>query len=137
MTPEQCRIIELPKITDPRGNLTFIEQQRQVQFDFRRAYWIYDVPGSKTRGGHAYRTLRELIVAVSGSFEVHVDDGRTRSVFPLNRPYYGVYVPAMWWRSLANFSTNALCLIIASERYDENDYIRDYPTFVRERDGRE
>ncbi len=129
MNVQECKIIELPKVSDPRGNLTFIEGDRNIPFTIKRAYWIYDVPGGEVRGGHSYRTLQELIVAVSGSFDVVVDDGRERRVFSLNRSYYGLYVPNMIWRDLENFSTNSLCLILASEVYSEADYIRDYGEF--------
>ncbi|WP_298272599.1 FdtA/QdtA family cupin domain-containing protein [Geobacter sp.] len=124
-----CRLVELPKIFDPRGNLTFIEGNRHVPFAMRRAFWIYDVPGGEMRGGHAYRKNRELIVAVSGSFEVEVDDGKSVSRYLLNRSYFGLYMPPLHWRSLVNFSTNSLCLVLASEDYDETDYLRDYMTF--------
>jgi hypothetical protein len=127
---DQCRIIELPKIADPRGNLTFIEGSRHIPFEIRRSYWIYDVPGGEIRGGHSYRTLHELIIAVSGSFDVMVDDGCERKVFSLNRSYYGLYVPNLVWRDLENFSTNSLCLILASDIYTESDYIRDYREFT-------
>lgn len=130
MTIEECKIIELPRISDPRGNLTFIEGNRNIPFAMKRAYWIYDVPGGEIRGGHSYRMLHELIIAVSGSFDVAVDDGRSTRVFSLNRSYYGLYVPNMIWRELENFSTNSLCLILASDVYSEADYIRDYGEFL-------
>jgi hypothetical protein len=126
---ETCRIIELPKIMDPRGNLTFVEGGRHIPFAVRRAYWIYDVPGGEMRGSHAYRRNRELIIAVSGSFDVEVDTGSGITRHQLNRSYYGLYLPPLHWRSLVNFSTNSLCLILASEEYDEADYLRDYDTF--------
>ena len=126
---ETCRIIELPKIMDPRGNLTFVEGGRHIPFTVRRAYWIYDVPGGEMRGSHAYRRNRELIIAVSGSFDVEVDTGSGITRHQLNRSYYGLYLPPLHWRSLVNFSTNSLCLILASEEYDEADYLRDYDTF--------
>ena len=127
--PECCRIIELPKIMDPRGNLTFVEGGRHIPFAIRRTFWIYDVPGGEMRWSHAYHQNREIIIAVSGSFEVEVDNGSTVTRFLLNRSYYGLYLPPLHWRSLVNFSTNSLCLILASERYDENDYLRDYELF--------
>ncbi len=130
MTTEQCRIIELPKIADPRGNLTFIEGNRHIPFAIKRSYWIYDVPGGEVRGGHSYRNLCELIIAVSGSFDVVVDDGMGKKVYSLNRSYYGLYVPRLVWRELENFSTNSLCLILASDVYEEADYIRDYGEFL-------
>ncbi len=130
MTIDECRIIELPKISDPRGNLTFIEGNRNIPFPIKRTYWIYDVPGGEVRGGHSYKTLHELIIAVSGSFDVMVDDGRSKKVFSLNRSYYGLYVPNLLWRDLENFSTNSLCLILASDIYDEDDYVRNYEEFL-------
>ena len=132
--PDRCRIIDLPKIMDPRGNLTFVEGGRHLPFRIRRAFWIYDVPGGEKRGEHAYRRNRELIIAVSGSFEVVVDDGVGATRHLLNRSYFGLYLPPLHWRSLVNFSTNSLCLILASEGYDEADYLRDYEVFRRERE---
>ncbi|MEI6206723.1 MAG: FdtA/QdtA family cupin domain-containing protein [Desulfuromonadales bacterium] len=131
MNIEACRIINLPRITDPRGNLTFIEGEGHIPFAIRRTYWIYDVPGGATRGGHAYRTNEELIIAVSGSFDVVIDNGMHRETHSLNRSYYGLYIPAGQWRELVNFSTNALCLVLASGMYDEADYIRDYEAFKK------
>ena len=125
-TIADCKIIELPKIMDPRGNLTFVESNSQIPFSIKRTYFIYDVPGGEKRGGHSYYNLHELIVALSGSFDVILDDGKNKKKFTLNRSYYGLYVPNRIWRSLENFSTNSLCLVLASERYDEKDYIRDY-----------
>lgn len=125
-----CRIINLPKIEDDRGNLSFIEEMTHIPFKIKRVYWIYDVPGGQIRGGHAYKSLHEFIVAISGSFDVVLDDGKEKNVFPLNRSYFGLYVPNMIWRSLENFSTNALCLILASDKYDKSDYIRNYDTFL-------
>jgi len=125
-----CIVMSIPKITDDRGNLSFIEAGRPVPFVIKRAYWIYDVPGGETRGGHAYKTLREFFVALSGSFDVIVDDGRARKTVALNRSYIGLYVPNMIWRQLDNFSTNAVCMILASRLYEENDYLRDYKAFL-------
>lgn len=130
---DDCEIIQLPKIHDPRGNLTFIEGQNHISFKIKRSYWIYDVPGGEIRGGHAYKKLHELIVAVSGSFDVVLDDGLEKRNFALNRSYYGLYVPNLIWRSLENFSTNSLCLILASEVYNEDEYIRDYNDFLKGR----
>ena len=130
---DDCEIIQLPKIHDPRGNLTFIEGQNHISFKIKRSYWIYDVPGGEIRGGHAYKKLLELIVAVSGSFDVVLDDGLEKRNFALNRSYYGLYVPNLIWRSLENFSTNSLCLILASEVYNEAEYIRDYNDFLKGR----
>jgi hypothetical protein len=127
---DEWRAIELATITDPRGKLTFIEGERHVPFSISRAYWIYDVPGGEVRGGHAYRRLEELIVAISGSFDV-VLEGATRSeTVRLNRSYHGLYVPPMTWRQLENFSTNGVCLILASLPYEEEDYIRDHDAFI-------
>jgi dTDP-4-dehydrorhamnose 3,5-epimerase-like enzyme len=129
-TIHEVRIIQLPKIPDDRGNLTFIEAGRPVPFVIQRTYWIYDVPGGEVRGGHAYRELQEFFVALSGSFDVVLDDGKERKIVSLNRSYLGLYVPNMIWRHLENFSTNAVCLIMASLPYSENDYIRDYGSFI-------
>ncbi len=129
MTLEDVKIINLPKILDERGNLSFIESENHIPFSIKRTYMIYDVPGGETRGGHAYKNLNEFIVALSGSFDVVLDDGKNKKTFSLNRSYYGLYVPKRIWRSLENFSTNSLCLILASEVFDENDYIRNYNEF--------
>lgn len=123
------KLIKLPKILDERGNLSFFQQGTHLPFDIARVYWIYDVPGGEVRGGHAYKELQELIVALSGSFDVVVNDGIEQKKFTLNRSYYGLLVPKMIWRQLENFSTNSLCLIAASLPYNENDYIRDYKEF--------
>lgn len=127
----RCQLVNLPRITDPRGNLSFIEAGRPVPFEIRRTYWIYDVPGGETRGGHAYRELQECFVALSGSFDVVLDDGLERRTFSLNRSYQGLLVPQMIWRRLDNFSTNAVCLVLASLPYDETDYIRSYGDFLK------
>ena len=121
--------ISLPKFLDARGNLSFIEQENHIPFKIQRTYWIYDVPGGEKRGGHAYKENEELIVALSGSFDVIVDDGNEKKTFSLNRSYYGLYVPKGTWREIQNFSTNSLALILSSTRYDESDYIRDYDEF--------
>lgn len=128
---EQCRIIELPKISDPRGNLTFIEGRRHVPFDFQRMYYLYDVPGGAERGGHAHKALHQLIIAMSGSFDVLLDDGRNKKQFHLNRSYYGLYVCPLIWRELNNFSSGSVCVVLASNTYDEADYYRDYSEFLR------
>lgn len=130
---EQPRIVELPKFLDRRGNLSFIEEMKHVPFAIQRSYWIYDVPGGETRGGHAYRENEEFIVALSGSFDVTVDDGRTKKIFTLNRSYYGLYVPNGLWRHMDNFSTNSLALILASTSYHQEDYIFDYELFRAEK----
>lgn len=124
-----ARIINLPKIADPRGNLTFIEGNHHVPFDIKRVYWIYDVPGGEIRGGHAFKEQQELIISLSGSFDVVVDNGTTIQKFSLNRSYYGLYVPVGMWRHMDNFSTNSLALVLASTVYNEEDYIRDYEEF--------
>jgi len=124
-----CSIIRFPRILDERGNLTFIEQRRQLPFGLARVYWIYDVPGGESREGHAYRELQECIIALSGSFEVFVDDGIAQKVVTLNRAYYGLYVPNMIWRTMQSFSTNSVGLVLASQPYSESDYIRNYDEF--------
>lgn len=125
------RHTDLPKFLDPRGNLSFIEEGTHLPFKIRRVYWIYDVPGGEHRGGHAFRETEELIVALSGSFDIVLHDGETEHRFTLNRSYYGVFVPKLMWRMLENFSTNSLALIISSTRFDEKDYIRDFEEFIR------
>lgn len=122
-------LIDLPKFEDPRGNLSFIEEFAQIPFKIERTYWIYDVPGGEMRGGHAFKIQQELIVALSGSFDVVVDDGRNQQTFSLNRSYYGLYIPAGLWRQMQNFSTNSLALILSSTKFEEHDYIRDYNLF--------
>lgn len=122
-------IIQLPKIMDPRGNLSFFETEKHIPFKIKRTYWIYDVPGGEKRGGHAYKQTEEFVVALSGSFDVVLDNGTSRQTFSLNRSYYGLYIPKMYWREMCNFSTNSLALIVASTDYNENDYIRDYEIY--------
>jgi len=129
MSIETCRIIELPKIHDPRGNLTFVEGTRHVPFSLARVYYLYDVPGGSERGGHAHKGLQEFLVAMSGSFDVKVTDGTARATFHLNRSYYGLYIPPMIWREIDNFSSGAVCLVLASDFYDESDYYRDFHEF--------
>lgn len=126
MTVDDVLIIDLTKILDARGNLSVIEEYKDIPFKIKRTYWIYDVPGGEKRGGHAYKENKEFIVALSGSFDVIVDDGKDRKVFSLNRSYYGLYVPNGLWREIENFSTNAVALELGSAQYDESDYIRDY-----------
>jgi len=128
---DQCRIVELPKISDPRGNLTFIEGRRHVPFDFQRMYYLYDVPGGAERGGHAHKALHQLIIAMSGSFDVLLDDGSQKKQFHLNRSYYGLYVCPLIWRELNNFSSGSVCVVLASNTYDEADYYRDYSEFLQ------
>ena len=125
------KIIDIPKISDPRGNLSVIEEFQEIPFKIERTYWIYDVPGGECRGGHAYRENQEFIVAMSGSFDVILDDGMEKQIFHLNRSYYGLYVPKGIWREMDNFSTNSLALILSSTKYEVNDYIRDYEEFKR------
>ena len=132
MNIEKCKIIELPKITDPRGNLTFIEGGgRHVPFDIKRVYYLYDVPGGAERGGHGHKGLHQLIIAMSGSFDVVLDDGYEKKRFNLNRSYYGLYVCPMIWRELDNFSSGSVCMVLASNLYDEDDYYRDYASFIK------
>lgn len=130
MAIENCRIIELPKIADPRGNLTFIEGRQHIPFDIRRVYYTYDVPGGAERGGHAHKALSQLIIAMSGSFDVILDEGGEKKRFHLNRSYQGLYVCPMIWRALDNFSSGSVCLVLASSVYDESDYYRDYPDYI-------
>jgi len=125
------KLIQLPKIEDTRGNLSFIEAENHIPFDILRSYWIYDVPGGEKRGGHAYINNQEFIVALSGSFDVILNDGNEQKVFTLNRSYYGLYVPKMMWREMDNFSTNSLALILASATFDQSDYIFDYEEFKK------
>lgn len=130
-TVNECRILDLPKILDVRGNLSFAENHKQIPFEIKRTYWLYDVPGGECRGGHAYKENEEFIVALSGSFDVVLDDGQERKVFSLNRSYYGLYVPKGLWREMENFSTNALALVFASTHFDEGDYVYDYDQFLK------
>lgn len=125
-----CKIVTLPKIADARGNLTFIEGGRHVPFDIRRVYYLYDVPGGAERGGHAHKELHQLIVAMSGSFDVVLDDGREKKRFHLNRSYFGLYVCPMIWREIDNFSSGSVCMVLASNFYDESDYYREYGDFT-------
>ena len=131
MSIEQCRIIDLPKIEDARGNLSFIEGGLHIPFDIKRAYYLYDVPGGSDRGSHAHKNLHQFIVAMSGSFDVVLDDGKEQKRFHLNRSYYGLYICPMMWRLLDNFSSGAVCMVLASEHYDETDYIRSYDEFMQ------
>ena len=127
---QKVRIIDLPKISDPRGNLTFIEANFHVPFAVERVYYLYDVPGGETRGGHAHRQLEQLIIAAAGSFDVVVDDGYERKKFSLNRSYYGLYIPHLVWRDLENFSSGSVCLVLASQHFAESDYYRDYAPYL-------
>jgi WxcM-like, C-terminal len=130
MSLELCRIVELPRITDPRGNLTFIEGGRHVGFDIRRVYYLYDVPGGATRAGHGHRQLHQLMIAMSGSFDVTLDDGRGKRKYHLNRSYYGLYICPMIWRDIDNFSSGSVCMVLASDFFDESDYYREYADFL-------
>lgn len=130
MSLSDCRLVELPRVEDRRGNLTFIETGNHLPFAIRRVYYLYDVPGGYERGAHAHKRLEQLIVAMSGSFDVVLDDGDARQRFHLSRPYYGLYVSPMTWRLLDNFSSAGVCMVLASQVYDEVDYIRDYDEFL-------
>jgi dTDP-4-dehydrorhamnose 3,5-epimerase-like enzyme len=134
MSVLEARIIELPKFLDARGNLSFVENFKQIPFEIKRTYWLYDVPGGECRGGHAFYSNEEFIIAMSGSFDVVLDDGKNRKVFSLNRSYYGLYVPAGLWREMENFSTNAFALEFGSTHFDQADYIRDYDEFLKLKD---
>lgn len=131
MTISDIKIVELPRFLDTRGNLSFVEQNNHIPFEIKRTYWIYDVPGGEARGGHAYKKNNEFIIALSGAFDVVVDDGVNKKTFTLNRSYYGLYVPAGLWREMENFSTNSLALELGSEHYDKEDYIRSYDEFLK------
>ncbi|RYY14446.1 MAG: WxcM-like domain-containing protein [Chitinophagaceae bacterium] len=131
MTLDDVKIIQLPKFLDERGNLSFFENEKQIPFTISRTYWIYDVPGGEQRGGHAYKTQQEFIVALSGSFDVVLNDGVNEKAFHLNRSYFGLYVPKLIWRYMENFSTNSLALIVSDREYDAAQYIRDYDEFKR------
>lgn len=128
---QDVKIIDLPKIEDRRGNLTFVEENRHIPFDISRVYYLYDVPGGAERGGHAHKDLQQLIIAMSGSFDVVLTDGKEKRRFQLNRSYHGLYVPTMLWRELDNFSSGAVCLVLASNKYDEEDYYRDYDEYLQ------
>ena len=130
MTINNCQIIDLPKITDPRGNLTFIEGGAHIPFNIERVYYLYDVPGGSERGGHAHKALHQLIIAMSGSFDVVLDDGFEKKRVHLNRSYSGLYVCPMMWRELDNFSSGSVCMVLASNKYDEGDYYRDYSQYL-------
>ncbi len=131
MNLSKCKIIDLPKVTDARGNLTFIEESKHIPFAIKRVYYLYDVPGGESRGGHAHKQLQQFIIAASGSFDVIVDDGFKKKRFSLNRSYYGLYLPTMIWRELENFSSGSVCLVLASDLYNREDYIYDYEIFKK------
>lgn len=130
----QVQLIELPKIFDSRGNLTFIESNAHIPFEIKRTYWIYDVPGGEIRGGHAFKMSHELIIALSGSFDVLLNNGKQESRYTLNRSYYGLYVPNMIWKSMENFSTNSLALVVSNISFDQKDYIRNFDDFIQMKD---
>ena len=130
MSLKECRVIELPIVADHRGNLTFIESERHLPFEISRIYYLYDVPGGAARAGHAHKTLEQFLIAMSGSFDVKLDDGHSQTTYQLNRSYYGLYIPPMIWREIDNFSSGSICLALASEYFDEADYYRDYDEFL-------
>lgn len=130
MSVSDCKLIELPRISDPRGNLTFVEATRHIPFDIKRVYYLYDVPGGATRAAHGHRALNQVMIAMSGSFDVTLDDGRTKKKFHLNRSYFGLQIAPMIWRDLDNFSSGSVCMVLASEYFDEGDYFRDYQQFL-------
>ena len=137
MTIADCKIVELPKFLDVRGNLSFAEHNNHIPFEIKRTYWIYDVPGGEARGGHAFRENQEFVIALSGAFDVVVDDGEHKKTYTLNRSYYGLYIPKGLWRTMENFSTNSLALEFGSIHYDEQDYIREYGDFLKlKKDGK-
>lgn len=129
MNIDDCKVVSLPKFLDARGNLSFVEQEKHIPFEIKRSYWIYDVPGGQVRGGHAYRENQEFIIALSGSFDVVVDDGNEVQTYSLNRSYFGLYVPKSIWRQMRNFSTNSLALVLASTPFNKEDYIYDYEEY--------
>ena len=130
MSIDNCKLIELPKVSDPRGNLTFIEGNTHIPFGIQRVYYLYDVPGGAERGGHAHKALHQLIIAMSGSFDIVLDDGTEKKRIHLNRSYFGLYVCPMMWREIDNFSSGSVCMVLASNLYDESDYFRDYDEFL-------
>jgi len=130
MSIDECVRIDLPKIHDPRGNLTFLEGSRHIPFDIKRVYYLYDVPGGATRAGHAHKKLEQFLIAIAGSFDISIDDGFEKKKIHMNRSYYGIYISPLTWRVIDNFSSGAVCLSIVSDFYDENDYIRNYDAFL-------
>lgn len=131
MSIEDCRIIDLPQVHDPRGKLTFIEGKRHLPFEIKRVYYLYDVPGGSSRAGHGHKTLQQLVIAMSGSFDIELDDGYTKRKYHLNRSYHGLYVSPMMWREIDNFSSGSVCMVLASDYFDEGDYYRAYEDFLR------
>jgi dTDP-4-dehydrorhamnose 3,5-epimerase-like enzyme len=132
MNLDKCQVFDLPRINDPRGNLTFVESKRHIPFEMSRVYYLYDVPGGAERGGHAHKELHQFVIAMSGSFDIHLDDGSAKKTIHLNRSYKGLYVCPMIWREIDNFSSGAVCMVLASAYYDEDDYYRDYKTFIHD-----
>ena len=130
MAISDCNLVNLPIINDPRGNLTFVEAGRHIPFNINRVYYLYDVPGGAERGGHAHKNLHQLVIAMSGSFDIHLDDGREKKTIHMNRSYHGLYICPMIWREIDNFSSGAVCMVLASDFYDESDYYRDYSEFL-------
>lgn len=130
-TVNECKLMKLKKVSDPRGNLTFIESEMDIDFDIKRVYYIYDVPSGEYRGAHAHRNLEQLMIALTGSFDVTIDDGKSRKVVTLNNPAIGLYVTKMIWREMNNFSASSVCLVLASDHYNESDYIRNYDEFLK------
>lgn len=128
---DECRVIELPRIDERRGNLTFVEGGRHIPFDIKRVYYLYDVPGGAARAAHGHKALKQLMIAMSGSFDVTLDDGFNKKTFHLNRSYYGLYIPPMIWRDLDNFSSGSVCMVLASDFYEESDYFREYDAFLK------
>ena len=133
MNLDDCRIINLPKISDPRGNLTFLEGMRHIPFEIKRVFYLYDVPGGESRAGHALKTCEQFVIAMSGSFDLVLDDGEDRKRFHLNRSYYGIYLPPLIWREIDNFSSGSVCAVMASEPYNEDSYYREYSQFLAAR----
>jgi hypothetical protein len=133
MPLSECKLLDFPKITDPRGNLTFIEGLGHIPFEIKRVYYLYDVPGGSLRGGHAHKALEQIIIALSGSFDVLLDDGGKKEIYRLNSPSNGLLVTPMVWRELNNFSSGSVCLVLASEHFSEEDYYRDYSQFLKDR----
>ena len=131
MSIADCRIIDLPQVHDPRGNLTFIEGGRHLPFEIKRVYYLYDVPGGSTRAGHGHKTLQQLVVAMAGSFDIELDDGYAKQKYHLNRSHYGLYISPMIWRDIDNFSSGSVCMVLASDYFEEADYFRDYEEFLR------
>ena len=131
MAIEDCKIIQLPKISDPRGNLTFLESHQHIPFDIKRVYYLYDIPGGASRAAHGHKELHQLMIAMSGSFDITLDSGAEKKKYSLNRSYSGIYIPPMMWRDLDNFSSGAVCMVLASDYFDESDYYRNYDDFVK------